>query len=70
MIPLLFEALWQRHDIGQMFTKQALNASFEMSFAEAVSWEGQSQSIAFASEDSSEGIDAFFERRDPEWEGR
>ncbi|MGB7858994.1 MAG: enoyl-CoA hydratase-related protein [Acidimicrobiia bacterium] len=56
--------------VGQMFTKQALNASFEMSFAEAVSWESQSQAIALGTEDSTEGIEAFLEKRDPNWRGR
>ena len=55
--------------IAQMLTKQALNASFESSFAESLSWEGQSQVIAFSTEDVAEGIAAFFERRDPEWRG-
>lgn len=56
--------------VGQMFAKQALNASFQMSLSEALSWEGQSQSIAFSSEDVAEGIAAFLEKRDPEWKGR
>jgi len=56
--------------IGQMLSKQALDASFQMSFAEAVGWESQSQAIAFGTEDSAEGIAAFLEKRDPEWEGR
>jgi len=55
--------------IAQMLTKQALNASFESSFAESLSWEGQSQVIAFSTRDVAEGIAAFFERRDPEWRG-
>lgn len=56
--------------IGQMLSKQALDASFQMSFADAVSWEGQSQSIAFGTQDSAEGITAFLEKRDPDWIGR
>ena len=56
--------------LAQTFIKQGLNASFESSFAEAISWEGQSQSIAFGTEDAVEGIDAFMEKRDPEWKGR
>ena len=56
--------------IGQMFAKQGINASFESSFAESVSWEGQSQAIALGTEDVIEGVAAFLEKRDPEWRGR
>lgn len=56
--------------IAQMLAKQALNASFESSFADALSWEGQSQTIAFSTEDVAEGIAAFLQKRDPDWQGR
>lgn len=56
--------------IGQMFAKQGLNASFESSFADALAWEGQSQAIAFRTEDVVEGVTAFNEKREPEWRGR
>lgn len=56
--------------IGQMFAKQGLNASFETSFADALAWEGQSQAIAFSTEDLAEGVAAFNEKREPEWRGR
>lgn len=56
--------------VAQMFAKQGLDAAFESSFAESVSWEGQSQAIALGTEDSVEGIRAFLEKRDPEWKGR
>ena len=56
--------------IAQMFAKQGLNAAFESSFEEAISWEGQSQAIAFGTEDVAEGISAFLQKRDPEWKGR
>lgn len=56
--------------IAQMFAKQGLNASFESSFAESISWEGQSQAIALGTEDVMEGVAAFLQKRDPEWKGR
>jgi 2-(1,2-epoxy-1,2-dihydrophenyl)acetyl-CoA isomerase len=56
--------------IGQMFAKQGINASFESSFSESISWEGQSQSIALGTEDVVEGVSAFIDKRDPEWKGR
>jgi enoyl-CoA hydratase/carnithine racemase len=56
--------------VGQMFAKQGLNASFESSFAESISWEGQSQAIAFGTEDVVEGVTAFLDKRDPDWKGK
>lgn len=56
--------------IAQMFAKQGIDAAFESSFAEAISWEGQSQSIAFGTEDVIEGVAAFLQKRDPEWKGK
>jgi 2-(1,2-epoxy-1,2-dihydrophenyl)acetyl-CoA isomerase len=56
--------------LGQRFTKQGMDASFESSFAESLSWEGQSQAIAFGTEDVIEGVTAFLEKRDPKWKGR
>lgn len=56
--------------IAQMFAKQSLDVAFESSWAEAISWEGQAQAISLGTEDFSEGVAAFFEKRDPEWKGR
>lgn len=56
--------------IAQMFAKQGLNASFESSFSESIGWEGQSQTIAFGTEDVVEGVAAFLQKRDPTWKGK
>lgn len=55
--------------VGQRFAKQGINASFQSGFAEALSWEGQSQAITMATDDVVEGVAAFLQKRDPNWRG-
>jgi 1,4-dihydroxy-2-naphthoyl-CoA synthase len=47
-----------------------LNASFQISLADAVSWEGEAQSILMGTEDAVEGLAAFLEKREPKWRGK
>ncbi|MFV2074195.1 MAG: enoyl-CoA hydratase/isomerase family protein [Thermoanaerobaculales bacterium] len=63
------ESFLEGAPIAQMFAKQGLNASFESSFADSLSWEGQSQAIALGTADSEEGVAAFLEKRAPSWRG-
>ena len=53
-----------------MFAKQGLNHAWDQSLAEALDLEGQSQAICFTTDDVSEGITAFLEKRDPDFQGR
>ncbi|HEX6947084.1 MAG TPA: enoyl-CoA hydratase-related protein [Acidimicrobiia bacterium] len=56
--------------MAQGFIKQGLNASFQSSFAEAVGWEAESQTVALGTEDAREGFTSFLEKRPPTWKGR
>ena len=56
--------------VAQMFAKQTLNASFQISLADSLSWEGEAQSVALGTEDAAEGLLAFLEKRDPIWKGK
>ncbi|HUO45378.1 MAG TPA: enoyl-CoA hydratase-related protein [Acidimicrobiia bacterium] len=66
----LAESLLGGAPIGQMFAKHAINRAFSISLEEALAWEGQSQSICFATEDVNEGISAFLEKRAAKFRGR
>ncbi len=56
--------------VAQLFAKQTMNASFQSSLADALSWEGEAQSVALGTEDATEGVLAFIEKRDPIWKGK
>ncbi len=66
----LAEAFGAGGPVAQMFAKQGLDRSWEISYEDALDWEGQSQSICFTTEDVAEGVAAFIEKRRPEFRGR
>ena len=55
--------------MAQMFVKQTMNASFQIGLADALSWEGEAQSVALGTEDAAEGLAAFLEKRGSRLEG-
>jgi enoyl-CoA hydratase/carnithine racemase len=56
--------------VAQMFAKQAIDHSWDVSFEDALDWEGQSQAICFTTADFIEGVTSFQEKRPPDFEGR
>jgi 2-(1,2-epoxy-1,2-dihydrophenyl)acetyl-CoA isomerase len=66
----LAESFLKGAPLAQMFAKQTIDASFQTSLADALSWEGEAQSVTLGTEDAAEGLLAFLEKRDPEWKGR
>jgi 2-(1,2-epoxy-1,2-dihydrophenyl)acetyl-CoA isomerase len=66
----LAELLASSAPIPQMFAKRTMNRSFELSFEEALEAEHQGQVICFQTEDVTEGVASFLEKRVPEFKGR
>ncbi|WP_435347419.1 enoyl-CoA hydratase/isomerase family protein [Haloarchaeobius sp. HRN-SO-5] len=49
--------------------KKAVKAGSRMGLEEGIEYEAELFALLFASDDKNEGIDAFLEDRDPEWQG-
>lgn len=56
--------------LAQRFIKTGLSRSLDLSFEQAISYEDQAQATLLASDDFREGVAAFQEKREPDFEGR
>lgn len=56
--------------LAQRFIKTGLDRSLDMTFEQSIAFEDQAQGALLASDDLREGVAAFLERRDPNFEGK
>ena len=60
----------EKSPLALELAKQAVKAGSRMGLDEGIDYEAELFAQLFSSEDKNEGIDAFFEDREPEWTGR
>ena len=56
--------------IAARMAKEAVNAAFETTLQEGLSYERRLFYLLFSTEDQKEGMEAFINKRPPEWQGR
>jgi len=62
--------LAKRAPLSMAYTKQLMRDSYTQSFAETFTAEGPVQDLCMGSQDFAEGFKAFFEKRDPVFQGK
>jgi enoyl-CoA hydratase len=60
----------EKSPVALEFAKRAVRAASRMDLDDGIDYEAELFALLFASRDKDEGIDAFLDGRDPEWEGR
>ena len=63
-------AIAEKAPVAQRLAKEAVNRAFETSLESGLDLERKALYLAFASDDAREGLTAFGEKREPEFEGR
>lgn len=66
----LANELAERAPLGIRFAKEAVNNAFETFLTDGIADERRSFYFLFSTEDQKEGMQAFIEKRRPEWKGR
>ncbi|MEM8985854.1 MAG: enoyl-CoA hydratase-related protein [Pseudomonadota bacterium] len=59
-----------RAPLAMRQAKAVMNAGFDMHHSAHLAFERQAFSLLFSTDDKKEGVDAFLEKRKPEWRGR
>jgi enoyl-CoA hydratase len=66
----LAEEIATRAPVAVRVAKKMINQAFERTLSDGLSEEKQQFYNLFATEDQREGMQAFIEKRKPEWKGR
>lgn len=66
----LAERIASNGPLAIKLARKAVEASGEMPLSAGIEYEAELFNLLFASQDKDEGIDAFFEDREPDWAGR
>lgn len=66
----LAASIADRSPVALEFAKRAVTASSQLGLEDGIEYEAELFAQVLASKDSTEGIDAFLEEREPEWTGR
>jgi enoyl-CoA hydratase len=64
------EKLARKSPVLMKLGKDAMYRQQDMAFADAIDFLRSQLTIAFSTDDIQEGVRAFFEKREPEWQGR
>ena len=64
------QELANRSPLGLRYTKESLAFAASHNLADTISKEAALQAFCIGSDDSKEAIKAFFQKRQPEWQGK
>ena len=64
------QTIAERAPLARRLAKQAVNTAFETSLQEGLQRERTLFNLLFSTEDQKEGMEAFINKRQPEWKGR
>jgi len=64
------DAIAEQSPLALQYAKESVRAASRMDLNDGIDYEAELFAQLFATEDKKEGIEAFFENREPEWTGR
>ncbi|WP_424005761.1 enoyl-CoA hydratase/isomerase family protein (plasmid) [Haloarcula salina] len=69
-VTAITESIAEKSSVALQYAKESVRAASRMDIENGIDYEAELFAQLFATEDKNEGIDAFFEEREPEWHGR